>query len=254
GWIDAEPRKGKRGGAACWTGTPRIHPWIYLSYEGKLTNVATLAHELGHGIHNWLSGQSQNFFNKQHPTVLGETASGFGETLLINKLLKELEDKEEKKKLLMDQLDDFHATVFRQVMYTLWELEVHEQGKDGVISDDDLRKTWVKHIIEAYGEAIEFPSVMDWAFFAIPHFINHHYYCYSYSFGLLFVISLYKKYLDEGESFIPKYIDLLRAGGKNFPVKLAAELGVDITSEEFWQGGFDYFKSLIEELRELVKN
>jgi oligoendopeptidase F len=252
GWVDAEVRKGKSSGAACWPGTPQLPQYFWLSYEGKLNNVATLAHEMGHGIHGYLAGQSQNIFNKQCPKVLSETASGFCETLLTNKLMKELTDKEEKKKLLMDQLDDFHTTVFRQVLYTLWELEVHEQGKEGAMSDEDLKKSWVKHTTEAYGEAVEFPPVMDWAFLAIPHFLWYLYYCYSYSFGFLFVVSLYNKYLAEGESFVPKYLDLLRGGGRDFPVKLAKSLDIDLTSEAFWKGGFDYFASLIEELRALV--
>ncbi|MFW9917015.1 MAG: M3 family oligoendopeptidase [Candidatus Thorarchaeota archaeon] len=253
GWVDAEVRKGKSSGAACWPGTTRLPQYFWLSYEGKLNNVATLAHEMGHGIHGYLAGHSQNIFNKQCPKVLAETASVFCEMLLTNKLMKELKDKEEKKKLLMDQLDDFHTTVFRQVLYTLWELEAHEKGKEGAVSDEDLKKAWVKHTTEAYDDAVEFPPVMDWAFLAIPHFLWYLYYCYSYSFGYLFVVSLYNKYLKEGESFVPKYLDLLRAGGRDFPVKMAKSLDIDLTSEAFWQGGFDFFKRILEELRSLVE-
>lgn len=251
-WVDAEARPGKRGGAACWPGTPRIHPYFFLSYEGKLVNVATIAHEMGHGIHGYLAGQIQNYFNKQTPVILAETASGFGEMLLTNRLLKELTDKEEKKKLLMDQLDDFHVTVYRQIMYTLWELDVHEQGKAGMLSEDKLMEAWVKQTDWFYGAEVAFPDMMNFAFFAIPHFMNYLYYCYSYSFGYLFVVSLYNKYLEEGEAFVPKYLELLKAGGKDFPVNMAKEIGVDLTSETFWQGGFDYFKGLVEELRALV--
>ncbi|MFQ5978149.1 MAG: M3 family oligoendopeptidase [Candidatus Heimdallarchaeota archaeon] len=253
GWVDAEARKGKRGGAACWSGTPKIHPWFFLTYEEKLTNVATIAHEMGHGIHGYLAGQSQNYYNKLTPTILAETASGFGEMLVVDRLLKELTNKEEKKKLLLDQLDDFHVTVFRQVLYTLWELDVHEQGKKGALSDDELMEAWVKQTDWFYGKEVEYPEVMNWAFFAIPHFMNYLYYCYSYSFGHLFVVSLFQKYLEEGETFVPKYLALLKAGGKDFPVNLAKEIDVDLTSETFWQGGFDFFKSLIEELRALVE-
>ncbi|MFX0117143.1 MAG: M3 family metallopeptidase, partial [Candidatus Hodarchaeota archaeon] len=162
GWVDAEARKGKRGGAACWTGTPKIHPWFFLTFEEKLTNVTTMAHEMGHGIHGYLAGQSQNYYNKQTPVVLAETASGFGEMLVVDRLLKELTDKEEKKKLLMDQLDDFHVTVFRQVMYTLWELDVHEQGKKGALSDTKFMNAWVKQTNWFYGEEVEFPECMNW--------------------------------------------------------------------------------------------
>ncbi len=252
-WIDAEVRKGKRGGAACWVGTIRINPWIFLSFEGKLQNVATLAHELGHGIHNYIAGQNQNYFNKRQPTVLAETASVFGEMLVTHKFLKTA-NVEEKKKLIMDQLDEYGMTVFRQILYILWELDAHNQGREGTLSDEDLRQLWVKHIEELYGDAVEFPKVMDWAFLAIPHFISYLYYCYSYAFGHLFVVSLYQKYLEEGKKFVPKYLALLKSGGKDFPAKLAKDMGVDLTSEDFWQGGFDHFQTLLEELKELIND
>ena len=250
--IDSEIRKTKMTGAFCSATTPSIDPVIHMSFNGTPDSVSTLAHELGHGIHDLFAGRKQTILNYHPPLVVAETASVFGEQILIKKLLKIMKDDEAKLKLIASQLEDAIVTISRQTMYVFWEKECHELGARRNLSAQEMGELWDKFVSEAYGDAVEFLPEQTWNWSTIPHFILTRFYCYAYSFGMLFVLGLYQKYLEQGKSFIPKYKEILSAGGSHFPVDLASSVGLDITNPEFWQAGFDYLKNLLKEFQELV--
>lgn len=250
--VDSEIRKAKRTGAFCAGLSPELDPLILMSYNGTPDSISTLAHEMGHGLHDMFSGRKQTLFYYHPPLVAAETASVFGEQILINKLMKTMTDEEAKLKLLGSQVEDAILTISRQTMYIFFEKECHETGSQKNLSNKEMSEIWNNYVNEAYGDAVEFLPEQSWNWASIPHFINSRFYCYAYSFGMLFVLGLYQKYLEEGKTFIPKYKALLEAGGSRFPVDLAASVGLDITEESFWQAGFDYLNNLLREFQELV--
>ncbi|MHA1972328.1 MAG: M3 family oligoendopeptidase [Candidatus Hodarchaeales archaeon] len=251
--IDSEVRKTKMTGAFCAAVSPELDPVIHLSFNGTPDSVSTLAHEMGHAIHDKYASKKQTLFNFHPPLVVAETASVFGEQILIGKLLKSMENEEAKLKLIASQIEDAIATISRQTMYVFFEKECHEKGSRQTLPAEEMSKIWDKYVKEAYGDSVDFLPEQSWNWATIPHFIMTRFYCYAYSFGMLFVLGLYQKYLEEGDSFIPKYKAILEAGGSQFPVDLAASVGLDITKPEFWQAGFDYLKSLLKEFKTLVE-
>ncbi len=252
--IDSEVRDGKRTGAFCAGITPSLHPVIHMSFDGTSDGVSTLAHEMGHALHDMFSAKGQTLLNYYPPLVVAETASVFGEQILISKMLTSMNDEEAKLSLLINQLEDAIATISRQTMYIYFEKECHLKGADGSLSFQEMNEIWDKHVKEAYGESVAFlpEQSANWA--SIPHFLYTRYYCYAYSFGMLFVLGLYQKYLKEGETFIPKFKRILEAGGSQFPVDLATSVDLDISKEEFWQAGFDYLHGLLAEFKKIVNN
>lgn len=250
--VDAEPRPTKRGGAFCAGVQPDLPPVILMSYEDKIDHVATLAHEMGHGIHFFLAGHEQSQVNYSPPLVLAETASILGEMILRDKLVSQLEDEETKKGFLANQIDDVIATIYRQTMYTFFELEAHTEGAKRRLSSDDLCQIWRKQVDECYGSDIQWLADQDWNWSSIPHFQMYPFYCYAYSFANLFVLALYKQYKEKGQEFVPKIIEILAAGGSRYPQEIAESVGIDLASKEFWQGGFDYIAGLIEQFERMV--
>ena len=250
--IDSEIRKTKMTGAFCSATTPSIDPVIHMSFSGTPDSVSTLAHEMGHGIHDLFAGRNQTILNYHPPLVVAETASVFGEQILIEKLLKIMKDDEVKLKLIANQIEDAIITISRQTMYVFWEKECHELGARRNLSAQEMGELWDKYVSEAYGDAVDFLPEQTWNWSTIPHFIVTRFYCYAYSFGMLFVLGLYQKYLEQGKSFIPKFKEILGAGGSQFPVNLASSVELDITTPEFWQAGFDYLKKLLKEFQELI--
>ncbi len=252
--VDSEVRKTKRTGAFCVALAPDFDPLIHMSYDGTADGISTLAHELGHGLHDLFSGRKQTLFNYRPPLVAAETASVFGQQILIEKLLKIMTDEEAKLKLLASQLEDAIATISRQTMYVFFEKECHEKGAKENLSAKQMSDIWDKHVEEAYGDAVDFLPEQSWNWATIPHFLDPRvFYCYAYSFGMLFVLGLYQKYREEGQSFIPKYKRILEAGGSVFPVDLAASVGLDLTKPDFWQAGFDYLRKLLEDFQRIVE-
>ncbi|MHA2248095.1 MAG: M3 family metallopeptidase, partial [Candidatus Hodarchaeales archaeon] len=251
--IDSEVRKTKRFGAFCMGIAPGIDPVLHMSFDGTPDGVSTLAHEMGHGLHDMFSGRKQTIFNYNPPLVAAETASVFGEQILIDRMLKSLADEDAKLKLLAVQLEDAIITISRQTMYVFFENECHEKGAKENLSAQQMSDIWDKHVVDAYGDAVNFLPEQSWNWATIPHFLDPRiFYCYAYSFGMLFVLGLYQKYLQEGQSFIPKYKQILEAGGSQFPVDMAASVGLDITQPEFWQAGFDYLWKLLKEFQIIV--
>jgi oligoendopeptidase F len=248
--LDAEVRKGKRSGAFCATVNPELTPWVLLNYQGKADDVATMAHELGHAIHSMLA-EKHSLFTQHACLPLAETASTFGEMMLVDALLAEETDEAVRRDLLFRQVDDSYATIQRQVFFALFEKEAHQMIADGA-SVDELSEAYMKNLKAQFGSAVELADEFKWEWVSIPHIYQVPFYVYAYAFGQLLVLSLYKRFKEEGEAFKPKYIALLAAGGSEAPMKVLADAGVDPRKEEFWQGGFDVLSRLVDELEKLA--
>ena len=249
GHVDSEVRKGKRGGAFCWSVDKDLSPWVLLNYQGTADSVATMAHELGHGIHALLA-KDHSVLTYSSSLPLAENASTFGEMLLIDKLLSQEEDPAVRRDILFKQVDDAYATIMRQSFFALFEREAHKMIKDGAIIDD-LSEMYMENLKKQFGKAVSISDEFRWEWVSIPHFFHTPFYVYAYAFGQLLVLSLYQRYQKEGDSFKPGYIKILEAGGSKAPAALLAESGIDIASQDFWQGGFDVIDGMVKELEEL---
>ena len=244
--LDSEVRKGKRGGAFCASTTPDLTPWVLLSYQGKAEDVATMAHELGHAIHSMLASNHSVFtFHASLP--LAETASTFGEMMLVDRLLAEETSDAVRRDLLFRQIDDAYATIQRQSFFALFERQAHEMTDKGA-SVDELAEAYLKNLKEQFGDSIEVTDEFRWEWVSIPHIYQVPFYVYAYAFGQLLVFSLYKQFKQEGEAFKPRYLKILSTGGSKAPVDVLAEAGIDIRQASFWQGGFDVIDELVKQL------
>jgi len=244
--IDSEIRKGKRGGAFCSTVLPRMTPWVLVNYTGRVRDVATLAHELGHAIHSMLAcGHS---VLTQHPSLpLAETASVFSEMLMTDRLLQEEQDPLTRREILATFVDDIYATVLRQAYFVLFELSAHDAIRQGA-SLDELNEMYMDNLREQFADSIELPDEFQYEWLSIPHIFQTPFYCYAYSFGQLLVLALYRRFLEEGEAFKPSYLKMLSYGGSARPEVILAEAGIDIADPEFWRGGFQVVEERIREL------
>jgi oligoendopeptidase F len=246
--VDSETRPGKQDGAFCYAALPELTPWVLVNYEGRARDVATLAHELGHAIHNMLAcGHSPMTFHASLP--LAETASVFAEMQLTELLLKQESDPAMRRDLLAYTIDDAYVTVIRQAYFTLFEREAYQIVAEGG-SVEELIEAYLKNLSEQFGSAVEVSDEFKWEWTFVPHIYHVPFYTYAYSFGQLLVLALYQQYRLEGESFVPRYLKILSYGGSESPTKILTEAGLDITAPEFWQGGFDLIKTMIAELEE----
>jgi oligoendopeptidase F len=247
--IDSEIRKGKAGGAFCWSVVPEMTPWVLVNYQGTGREVATLAHELGHAIHAMLASHHNTFtFHSSLP--LAETASTFAEMVLIDKLLTEEKDESVRRDILFKQMDDAYATIMRQSFFALFEKQAHEMVQKNA-SADDLAAAYLENLKEQFGDALELSDEFKWEWVGIPHIYHTPFYVYAYAFGQLLVLSLYQQFKAEGESFKPKYLKILSAGGSEAPEKILSQAGINIRDPKFWQGGFDVLEKLVSELEKL---
>lgn len=251
-WIDAEPRKGKRGGAFCSYNTPDTHPVVFQSYMNKMDDVMTLAHELGHGVHASLS-RAQTYLNFHGTLPLAELASTFGEMLVFEKLVARATD-EEKLALYAEKIEGVFATVFRQAAMFGFEQRCHKTRRaEGELSGERFGEIWQEELQAMFGNSVKLGEQhKDWWSY-VGHFIFAPFYVYAYSFGELLVLSLYQMAKAEGPSFAPKYTEMLRKGGSLSPTELMHSVGVDLKSEAFWQGGFDAMEKLVVEFERLWK-
>lgn len=247
--LDSEVRKGKRGGAFCATITPDLSPWVLVNFQGRPDDVATLAHELGHGIHALLAAD-HTYFTQHACLPLAETASTFGEMMLVDRLLAEETDEAVRRDLLFRQVDDAYATILRQSFFALFERQAHEMVKQGA-SVEELAAAYLENLKTQFGEAVDVSDEFRWEWVSIPHIYQVPFYVYAYTFGQLLVLSLYQQFKAEGESFKPRYLKLLAAGGSEAPVKLLLDAGIDVYRKEFWQGGFDVISRLVDQLEQL---
>ncbi|MBI5841966.1 MAG: M3 family oligoendopeptidase [Chloroflexi bacterium] len=247
--LDSEIRKGKRGGAFCWSVNEDMTPWVLINYQGTAREVATLAHELGHAIHTMLASHHSTFtFHSSLP--LAETASTFGEMMLTDKLLAEETDESVRRDILFKQVDDAYATIMRQSYFALFEKQAHEMVQKNA-SVDELCAAYFENLKEQFGDSLELSDEFKWEWVSIPHIYHTPFYVYAYAFGQLLVFSLYQQFKAEGESFKPRYLKILSAGGSEAPAKILGDAGIDIRDPKFWQGGFDVLDGLVKQLEKL---
>jgi oligoendopeptidase F len=249
--VDVLPRTGKSGGAFAMGISPQSPPFLLLNYTGTLRDLATIAHEAGHGLHFVLS-RKQSMLNYHAPLPLAETASVFGEMLLTRKLLERETDPTVRKSLLCAKIEDIIATTFRQTVLTRFELRLHNERQAGLLSNDRIAEIWLEENGRLFGDAVESIPAYRWGWSYISHFIHSRFYCYSYTFAELLVLALFQKYCEDGDGFKPGYRRLLESGGALSPADTARLAGIDITAGDFWQKGYDFLKGLIEELREIA--
>ena len=244
--LDSEVRKGKRSGAFCATVEPNLTPWVLQSYHGRPEDVATMAHELGHAVHAMLAEHHSAL--TQHASLpLAETASTFGEMLMVDRLLAEDPDPAVQRDLLFHQMDDAYATIMRQAYFALFERSAHELIHQGG-SVDDLSESYLANLQDQFGDSLDLSDDFRVEWVEIPHFYFAPFYVYAYAFGQLLVLSLYRQYQEEGDSFKPRYIEILSAGGSDSPTRILEKAGIDIHTASFWQGGFDVLKASLERL------
>jgi oligoendopeptidase F len=248
--VDVLPRTGKSGGAFAMGISPVDPPFLLLNYTGTLRDLATIAHEAGHGLHFVIS-QKQSSLNYHAPLPLAETASVFGEMLLTRRMLDNEPDPLIRKSLLCAKIEDIIATTFRQTVLTRFELRLHTERTQGLLSNDQIAEIWLQENAKLYGDAVEMIPAYHWGWSYISHFIHSRFYCYSYTFAELLVLALFKKFSDEGEAFKPGYRNLLASGGALSPTDTAALAGIDISDGELWQKGYDVLAGLIEELKKI---
>jgi oligoendopeptidase F len=248
--IDSEIRKSKLGGAFCSSISPKMTPYVLLNFDGKSRDVSTMAHEFGHAIHS-MTASDKPLTVWHAPLPLAETASVFAEMLLNDKLSERL-TKVERRILLAEQIDDLYATIMRQAYFTLFEIDAHRAVAERNATIDMLSELYLNNLKEQFGDSVNVTHDFQWEWLYIPHFYHTPFYCYAYSFGNLLVVSLYQQYKSEGRnSFIPKYFNILSAGGSQKPEYLLKESGIDISNDEFWQQGFDLVAAKIQELKEM---
>ncbi len=251
-WVDAPVRPHKRGGAFCAYTVPTVHPYVMLNFTARRRDVLTMAHELGHGLHAALA-QPQGVFHQSTPLTLAETASVFGEALVFGRMLGEAEDDDAKLALLAERIDGAIATVFRQMAMNRFEHLVHTRRRaEGELSVDRICGLWVETQTELFGDSVEITDGyrMWWSY--VPHFINSPGYVYAYAYGQLLALSAYSRYLEEGDSFVPRYLELLAAGGSRNPEKLGSIIGIDLADPGFWDSGLALVEQQLREAEELV--
>ncbi len=237
GWIDAPARPGKRGGAFCAYTVPSHHPYVMLNWTGRTRDVLTLAHELGHGVHAYLA-REQGIFHQSTPLTLAETASVFGETVTNNRLLSMIEDPNERFSLLASSVEDSIATVFRQVAMNRFEDRCHTIRRDeGELSVERFGDVWAETQTAVLGDAVEVTDGYRSWWSYIPHFMGTPGYVYAYAYGQLLALSVYARYAEEGDSFVPAYLDLLRAGGSRSPEELGKIVQCELSDPGFWDAG-----------------
>jgi oligoendopeptidase F len=251
-WIDAPVRPGKAPGAFAHPTTPSAHPYVLLNYQGKPRDVMTLAHELGHGVHQVLAAPNGALMAPT-PLTLAETASVFGEMLTFRKLLAATDDKKGRKAMLAAKVEDMINTVVRQIAFYTFERAVHTERRSGELTADRIGELWLDVQRESLGAAIEVKPGYEtfWAY--IPHFIHSPFYVYAYAFGDCLVNSLYAVYEHAAEGFAERYLAMLSAGGTKHHSELLAPFGLDARDPSFWQGGLGVIERLIDELETLEK-
>jgi oligoendopeptidase F len=251
-WIDAAIRPGKRGGAFSASTVPSLHPYILVNFTGTSRDLSTLAHELGHGIHQYLS-RSVGYLESDTPLTTAETASVFGEMLTFDRLVEKASSKKEKLSLLVTKIDEIIATVFRQVYMTRFEEKLHAARREqGELTTAQVNSLWAETNKKMFGDSVTLTEDYSHWWLYITHFIHSPFYCYAYAFGLLLSITLYSESKVRGPEFVEQYTKILSLGGSVNPVELLKIANIDITHSDFWLNGFKLIESMIEQAEKLA--
>jgi oligoendopeptidase F len=250
-WIDAELRVGKMSGGFSTPTVPSVHPYVLINFTDTARDVMITAHELGHALHQYLR-REVGFLQSRTPLTMAETASVFGEMLVFNRLLETAGTERERLTLLVSKIENIFTTSFRQVALTDFEKKLHgTRRREGELTTERISAMWMESHKAMVGDSVELTPDYAWRWSYIPHFIRSPFYCYAYAFGELLALSLFKKYRNEGESFVPAYLELLTRGGSDSPDALLSPLGVDIREPNFWKAGVHLIEDMVHEAERL---
>lgn len=252
-WIDAPPRPGKQGGAYSASTVPSVHPYIFLNYTGSARDVMTLAHELGHGIHQYLA-REQGMLQARTPLTTAEMASTFGEMLVFSDFMAQEADPAVRLAMLAHKIEDSFATVFRQISMNRFEHGMHTARRaEGELTSERFSTIWMETQRAMFGDSVTLTDnyAIWWSY--VPHFVQTPGYVYAYAFGELLVLALFARYRRDGTGFAPRYLDVLRAGGSDWPEKILAPMGVDLTDPHFWQEGLGEIEGMVAQAEQLVR-
>jgi oligoendopeptidase F len=253
-WIHAPVTPGKRGGAFCSGTTPSAHPFILLNYTGKPNDVRTLAHELGHGVHQYLAGKAQGILGMYSPLTTAEMASTFGEMLVFQDLMQKEPDAEARLSMLAQKVEDTFATIFRQISMNRFEDGLHTARRnEGELPTPRINTIWMETQRAMFGDSVHLRDDYGQWWSYVPHFLNTPGYVYAYAFGELLVLALYNLYQQRGASFVPQFIEVLAAGDSDWPEKILAKIGVDLTDLKFWEQGLSAVRALVEQEEQLAR-
>lgn len=253
-WIHAPVTAGKRGGAFASPTVASANPYVFLNYMGSARDVTTLAHELGHGVHMALSGRKSGQFALYTPLTTAEMASTFAEMLVFQNLMAAESDKEARLAMLVEKIEDAFATVFRQISMNRFEDKMHRaRRREGELTTARLSELWLETQRDMFQDSVAITEEYGLWWSYVPHFLHTPGYVYAYAFGELLALALYRLYQEEGDSFVPKYIDLLAAGDSDYPDRLLAKMGVDINDAGFWQKGIDVIEGWVRQAESLAK-
>lgn len=245
-WIDVPPRPGKRGGAFSASTVPSVHPYVMLNWTGRRRDVTTLAHELGHGIHQYLA-RERGIFHQDTPLTVAETASVFAEELVFGRLLDAAGDARSRLSLLAESIEGQIATVFRQIAMNRFEDAVHTSRRsEGELSVERFGELWAETQADMLGDSVEITDGYRSWWSYVPHFIGSPGYVYAYAYGQLLALSVYRLYRERGEELVPSYLEMLAAGGSRSPEELGRIVGVDLADPGFWDGGLDLIAEQLE--------
>ena len=248
GHLDSSRRPGKRGGAMSWDALPGMTPWVLVNYGDRPSDVATLAHELGHAVHAMMAADhSVLTFSPSLP--MAETASNFAAVLLLERMLGAVGPKR-RQALLAKYLDDSYIAILRPAFFVLFEQDAHQMIVEGATTDE-LSAAYIENLRRQFGDSVEVDDAFRHEWLSVPHFYTAPFYDYAYAFGLLLVLSLYRRYKAEGTAFVPRYLKILAYGGSRSPTAILDEAGFDARRREFWQGGFDVLSGMVDELESL---
>jgi len=248
--LDAEPRRGKDGGAFSYGVVPDMTPWVSMNFNGRPDDVATLAHELGHAVHSQMASE-QSVLSFHPPLPLAETASNFAEMLLLDHLRRQTSEPAARRALIARFVDDSYASILRQAYFVLFERDAHQLVNHSGADSQALAATYLENLREQFGDSVTDLDAFQLEWIGIPHIYEVPFYCYAYSFGLLLVLALYQAYRTEGDGFVERYLRILSYGGAKPPLEILDEAGFDIRDRAFWQGGFDVIAEMVDELETL---
>jgi len=253
GWIHAPVLPGKTSGAFAHPAVPDAHPYVLVNYTGKVRDIETVAHELGHGVHQYLA-RELGYFNSHTPLVLAETASVFGEMLTFARLMEMMETSEVKLGLLCSKIESIFATVFRQIAMNRFEDAIHNYRRSkGELAPDEFNRLWLETQQEMFQDSVVLTEDYRVWWSYIGHFLHTPGYVYAYAFGELLVLSLYAMYRETADGFVEKYLGLLKAGGSESPYNLLSSFGIDLHDKEFWRQGLAVIDEMITQAERLEK-